>query len=260
MQFSSFLLRVDGIREATLDDCKEVVNKGLSTYFPDKQKYVYVVDKEICENRFLWMSCDYDESERYRNYVINRKTGKKESNPRRKSQIEPRQQFFACFDSHTHFLYLNDLNRRPFLQQYLSETTGRDFCINNVYTSVDEFCERVKSIRGFTYTQIDSFFTRQSDIFKQVGDMWGLDHPNKVQMKISYGDIPIHIGRGVIERFHRHKNEFENVIVIGCDDEGVEQTFDFSSILKHIKIKPHKDNNEHFDPAEVKLLLLEKLR
>lgn len=36
MRFTNFLLRVDGIREATLDDCKEVVDKGLSTYFPDR--------------------------------------------------------------------------------------------------------------------------------------------------------------------------------------------------------------------------------
>ena len=79
------------------------------------------------------MACDYDDAVRFRDYVINKETGEKEPNPRSKEQIEPRQQFFACYDCNTHFLYLNDLTRRSFLQQYLSETLQKDFQINNIY-------------------------------------------------------------------------------------------------------------------------------
>ncbi|WP_294855267.1 hypothetical protein [Oscillibacter sp.] len=262
MKFSNFLLRVDGIRDASLNDCKEIVEKGLKIYSPEGQKYLYVVDTEIVEGRFFWMSCEYDDAERFRDYVVNQETGEKEANPRRKSQVEPRLQFFACFDTQNNFLYLNDFNRRSFLQQYLSDTIQKDFSIKNIYASVDEFCDRVKSIRGFTYTQVDNIYARNSDIFQQVGDMWGLDLPSKVQIKISYGDIPVHRGRTLIDRLHRYKNksEIEDVIVIGCDDTDVEQTFDFSSLLKHIPIQPCKDANEHYDPDEVKSLLLDKLR
>lgn len=64
----------------------------------------------------------------------------------------------------------------------------------------------------------------------------------------------------MIDALCRHRNEFENVIIIGGDDEGVEHTFDFSSVLKHITITPQKDENEHFDPLEVRTLLLKELR
>ena len=67
-------------------------------------------------------------------------------------------------------------------------------------------------------------------------------------------------GRQIIDIFSRHKDEFENVIIIGSDDAGVEHTFDFSSVLKHLIIFPSKDENEHFDPAEVRNLLLRELR
>ena len=127
------------------------------------------------------------------------------------------------------------MERRPFFQQYFSEMTGRAFCINNVYTSVDEFCKRIKSIRGFRYTQVDNLFSRNGDIFKQVGTIFGVDTPSKIQMKVSYGDVPLHLGRDIIDRFHRHKDEFEDVVIVGCDDAGVEQTFDFSSVLKHLE-------------------------
>lgn len=261
MKFCNFLLRVDGSREAMLKDFEQVIAKGVRTYRPVRQKYLYSIEMEIVDDRFFWMSCDYDDAMRFRDYVINKETGKKEPNPRSKEQIEPKQQFFACYDCTMHFLYLNDLTRRPFLEKYLSDSLQKEFKINNVYTSVDEFCKRVKTIRGFQYTQVDNLFGRNSDLFTQIGNIWGQDLPSKIQLKIGYADIPVHGGgRQIIDIFNRHKEEFENVTIIGCDDTGVEQTFDFSSLLKHLEIHPIKDENEHFNPDEVKGLLLQKLR
>ena len=42
-------------------------------------------------------------------------------NPRSKEQVEPRQQFFACYDAQKHFLYMNDYNKKGFVEQYLSD-------------------------------------------------------------------------------------------------------------------------------------------
>lgn len=47
------------------------------------------------ENRFFWMSCEYDDAVRFRDYVIDKGTGERMPNPRSKDQVEPRQQFFA---------------------------------------------------------------------------------------------------------------------------------------------------------------------
>lgn len=186
MKFCNFLLRVGGIREASLEDFRQVLSKGNRTYKPERQKYLYSIDMEIIDDRYFWMSCDYDDAVRFRDYVINKETGEKEPNPRSKEQIEPRQQFFACYDCDTHLLYLNDLNRRKFLQQYLSETLQKEFQINNIYTSVDEFCNKIKTIRGFQYTQVDNLFSRGGDLFAQIGNMWGQDLPSKIQLKIAY--------------------------------------------------------------------------
>ena len=90
LKFCNFLLRVDGIREASIDDFKSVIEKGLRTYRPEHQKYLYSIEMEIIDDRFFWMSCDYDDAVKFRDYVINRETGEKEPNPRSKAQIEPR--------------------------------------------------------------------------------------------------------------------------------------------------------------------------
>lgn len=108
---------------------------------------------------------------------------------------------------------------------------------------------------------MDNVFSRGGTLFSQVGNIWGQDLPSKLQLKISYGDIPIHGGgKGLVDRICRHREEFEDVVIIGCDESGIEQTFDFSSVLKHFLIQPTKDENEHFEPDEVRELLLAKLR
>ena len=190
---------------------------------------------EIVDDQYFWMSADYDDAARFRDYVINQDTGEKEPNPRSKEQIEPRQQFFACYDCKEHILYLNDLTRRSFLQNYLGEALDLQFHINHIYASVDEFCKKIKTIRGFQYTQVANLFTDTNDLFTRIGTIYGQDLPTKLQLKVSYGDIPVHGGgRRIVDLLHRYKNEFEDVIIIGGDDEGVEHTFDFSSVLKAI--------------------------
>lgn len=256
MKFCNFLLRVDGIREASLEDMKDVVAKGNHIFRPQKQKYLYSVDMDIIEERFFWMASDYDDAVRFRDYVINKKTGEKMPNPRSKEQVEPRQQFFACYDAQKHFLYMNDYNKKGFVEQYLSDTLQKEFKISNIYTSLDDFCKNIKTIRGFQYTQVDNVFSRGGTLFSQVGNIWGQDLPSKLQLKISYGDLPIHGGgKGLVDRICRHREEFEDVVIIGCDESGIEQTFDFSSVLKHFLIQPTKDENEHFEPDEVTVIV-----
>ena len=95
----------------------------------------------------------------------------------------------------------------------------------------------------------------------QIGNMWGQDLPSKIQLKMTYGDIPVHGGgRQIIDIFRHHKEEFDNVIIIGCDDEGVEQTFDFFLFIEASRDSSGQRRNEQFTPDEVKELLLKELR
>lgn len=52
LKFCNFLLRVDGIREASIDDFKSVIEKGLRTYRPEHQKYLYSIEMEIIDDCF----------------------------------------------------------------------------------------------------------------------------------------------------------------------------------------------------------------
>ena len=156
-------------------------------------------------------------------------------------------------------LFVNDINKRSFLKKYLNDALQKEFLINNIYASVNDFCDQIKTIKGFKFLQVDDLFARSNDIFRQITNMFGLDAPSELQIKISYGNIPVQESRKLLDRFSKEKNDFENIIVIGCDAEGVEKTFDFSSIIKRIEIKIHKDVSGQYYANEVKYLLLSEI-
>lgn len=260
MKFGTFLLDYEKNGSATIDGLRLVNERHSEIYQPDGQKNLYVIETEIIEERFFWFSAEYDDAVRFRDYVIDSGTGERQPNPRNEKQVEPRQQFFACFDSNRKHLYISPITMKSVFKRFLVDTSKKEYQIRNIYASLDEFCSRIKIIKGFKFMQVDNLFSRNNDIFKAVTDYSGLDFPDKLQLYVSYGDIPAHKGRALIDRLHRDKDDFENVIIIGTDDSGMEETFDFSSVISRIDIHAQKDDKEHFDPQEVKNLLLAQLR
>lgn len=260
MRFNAFLLDFEGDRAATIADLLEVHEKHAEMYRPNGHKNLYVIDTDVVEDRFFWLSSEYDDAVCFRDYVVDSDTGEKQPNPRSQNQVEPRQQFFACYDNQRQRLFISDIQTRRVIQRFLTDTTQKNYQIRNIYTSVDDFCSRIKTIKGFKFTQVNNLFAQQNELFQAVASYGGLDLPNKLQMRVSYGDTPVHQGRVLIDKLKRKKEEFEHIIVIGADDSGVEQTFDFSSIIEKIEIDVHRDETEYYDSQEVKQMLLSKLR
>lgn len=258
MTFTNFLLYVDDYRFAEMDDFQSIIKNGNKYCKPERQKNYYKIEKEILSDRFFWMSCEYGDAETFNEFVVDQQKEEEQPNPRTKDQVELNNQFFACYDTQEHFLFISDISKRHFLEFYFSDTTQNGYQIKNIYTSVDEFCQRVQTIKEFRYTQdknIFSYYSGDSDIFKQVGDIWGLSEPDSLQIKIGCGNIPIRGGGfGLIDRIRREheKNAFKDVIIIGKDEHGVEESFDFSSLLKRFEIHIRKNENGRYNVEEVK--------
>lgn len=259
MKFSSVLLYLND----------ELLNNSIKLFDVEKLKtsdtfrlksYFYVIEQEIIDDRFYWLYAAYDNADMFSDYVVNQKTGEKEINPRSKSQVEPRQQFFACFDSKVNRLYLNDIKRKTFLEKYLSQNLNLEVRIKYVYKSLDEFCKTVKMLKGFRFTQTRNLFTESNDLFSFMGNQFGQDLPKKLTLSVEYSSFPLFDkGKKVLNRLFECKSQFDDIIVIGCNDDGVEETYNLESIIQHIDINVKKDKNEHFDVNAVKETLLEKL-
>ena len=53
MRFGTFLLRVEGTREASLEDLKRVCEIGAKTFQPEGQKNLYVIETSLVDDRFF---------------------------------------------------------------------------------------------------------------------------------------------------------------------------------------------------------------
>lgn len=257
MRFHSYEVIVNGTQKFSKQDMKDAVSKA-NTKFQDGDM-LYLIQLEILENRFLWIAADYENVKKYSPDVLNYNSLEVESNPRGKEQVELRQQVFALYDTHKQILYISDLNRRPFIANYLHDILQKEILVKAIYSSVDDFCKVVKRIKELRFKQVDNMITRQNDIFTDSIDKTGLD-VKELQVKVGFGDAPVADARSLLERIHGKRDAFERVIVVGVDDNNVEQTFDYSSVLKHIELHLGKDENEHYDASEVKSELLKELR
>lgn len=258
MTFKTFQLIVDG-KSLCKADMQKICDQGNRIY---SYKFeLYEVEMCILEERFLWMSCRFDNAELYTDHVWNSESKQKENNPRKKSQIECRKQLFVCYDIEKCLLYISDMQKRAFLSNYLEEILGKDVKIKNILKSIEDFQNIVKTLKRVTFIQQRNIMNITPDsIFDQVANIYGFDAPERMYIKVDYGNTPISKMKSFIQKLKIKRNvgEFENIIIVGEDDYGIEHSFNFSSIIKSILININKNENGHYSEKEViKLLLLE---
>lgn len=261
MKFKNFQLIIDG-DVPKKSDIQNIFNLGMS-YEKNHGSDWYEITKDIIEDRFLWLYCEYDNSKLYNENVLNGENDEKEANPRTKSQVELRKQLFICYDMNTNLLYMNNIDKRSFVKHYISYTLQKKVDIKNIYATLEDFQNAVKSIKTLKFVQLNNLMNRIPDsIFQQQANIYGLDSPSKITLQVDYAKTPVKEIKNALQNLKNKKQlgEFESIILIGLDDQEIEQSFDFSSIIKAIEITIIKNENSRFDPHEVMLNFLNRIR
>lgn len=260
MKFKTFQLII-GTDHPTHEDLLKVVEYGPPVF--RHRAELFEIEKSFDQDRFFWISCRFDNAEAYSDHVWNSEREEFEENPRTKSQVECRKQLFICFDSCNNLLYMSDMYKRPFLKRYLNHILQKDVAIKNVIHSIEDFQEIVRTLKSATFIQMNNIMNQvPQSIFKQTANIYGLDAPTKLILKVDYGNSPIGVARTAIQNYKQKldSSEFERVVLIGEDDSGLEHSFDFSSVIQSLDLQLEKDENGHFDSSEVKRLLLNMIR
>ena len=259
MKFRAMMLYIDDEfpTKAVFEKLSQVGNE-----FHRKNNLLFSVDHGfIGENRY-WMYFQYDNENLYTDMVVDTIDNETKSNPRPKNQVELRQQLFACYDLERNLLYVSDYTKNSSIKGYLEEMLQKSVSIKNVIKSLDEFVETVRYLKSVTFAQRRSLFTTTEDsIFKKQADLYGLDLPERSKLKVDYGHSPVGVVRATLQNWgmKRDSGEFDEVFVVGVDDEGFENSFNFSTMLSTIEIDLSRDENYRYNPDSVRLLLLEKL-
>lgn len=134
----------------------------------------------------------------------------------------------------------------------------------NLYSSLDEFQKSVKVLKKLKFTQyrnISNTLDKES-IFMQQANELGLDMPEKIMMQIEYPNTFVGNLKNGIQILKKKKDQgyFSDIILIGEDDFGIEQSFDFTSIIKNIEVAVRKNEDDRYDENEVERNFFEKIR
>lgn len=259
MKLNSMLLYIDG-RFPTLEDFEKMLKIGNSRFW--KGDYLYDVEQELIAGRFYWLYLQYDNANLYSPHVVDTTDDSVKDNPRPKNQVEMRNQLFACYDLVGGCLYISDHQKRGAIVYYIADTLQCGVKAKFVHSSIDEFLSRVTQLKSVTFTQKNTLHNlHPNSLFRQVPNIYGLDLPDRSKVKLDYGNAPIGMIKNVIRdwKVKRDSEEFEDVVVVGTDDSGLEEIFNFQTTLSSVEIKVIKDDNCRYEPEAVKAALINQV-
>jgi len=80
-------------------------------------------------------------------------------------------------------------------------------------------------------------------------------------MQVEYTDTLIGKVKNGMQELKQKRDQglFTDIIVIGEDDFGIEQSFDFRSVIKNIEINVNKNEDDRYNDKEVEDRFFEKI-
>lgn len=261
LKFKALHIIIEG-HNSIYDDVEKIISFGKNKY--EYNNEVFLIEKKIVDNRYLWMYCQYENSKLYGEIVLDTEKEKQHKNTRKKNEIELRKQLFLILDTESQLLYLSDITKKGAIKAYFTEELQADIIIKNLYSSLDEFQKSVKILKKLKFTQyrnISNTLDKES-IFMQQANELGLDMPEKIMMQIEYPNTFVGNLKNGIQILKKKKDQgyFSDIILIGEDDFGIEQSFDFTSIIKNIEVAVKKNEDDRYDENEVERNFFEKIR
>ena len=259
MKLNAMVMSIDD-RLPELADFKQMLNTGNSRF--RRGAYLYVVEQELTSNRYYWLYLQYDNANLYAPYVVDTTDDAVKDNPRPKNQVEMRNQLFACYDLKNGALYVSDYQKKAAITDYMEDTLQHPVKAKYVFSSVDEFLGRVAKLKSVSFTQKNNLFNFPNDsLLRKVSNIYGLDLPNRSKVKLDYGNTPIGTIRNAMLdwKVKRESGEFEDIVVVGVDDRGFEEVFNFQTTISSVEANVIKDDNGRYDPWAVRAALINQL-
>lgn len=244
---------------------RDMCDKGLSNFATGDIMYEFhqKFDEAL---KCYWIYAAYDNQNTYVPEVWNKETEQKEPNPKGKTQIELRQQLFGLYSIKTRTFYLSNLNKKALLEQYMRHTLQKDVYIKNVYTSIEEFQNSLKTLKEISFISKNILCRESTGIFDSVCNAYGLNYADKFYLKVDYQNLDMAVvqdnDKGFLKNiFSRgNKGEIEDILVVGYDDAGLESRFCIESVIKNISIIVDKNENGMYDEDAVRRAILLEIR
>ncbi len=223
----------------------------------------YKIEKEIIEDRYLWLYSSYGKAYPRTDKVIEMTTHMEEDNPRKITQIEPDKQLFSIYDTIEKVLYISNRKKIGFYKLYLRSFIDEDIVIKNFYIDVDDFAEKVKTISSVNLITKNNLFSANSGLFQEEKNVFGLGEPTDFHLEALFENAKItdaFIRK--IKEFNllKGQGEVETLICIGRDDKNIETVFNMDTFVDKLIVKANKDVQGLYDVVDIQHLILNKVK
>lgn len=223
----------------------------------------FEIHMDLSENRFFQLFADYDNHIVYKQEVWDIDSEIVSINPRLKTQVELRKQYLACYDLYTYKLYVSDPDKMAFLKNYINKNLQKKVVVKSFISSIDDLSKNVQFLKEIRFYQTRNLINTAPDsIFQKQLNIFGLDTPESLQLKINFGRVSLKGFLHALKQLGTKKlnGEFKEIVVIGEDDKGIEKSFDFLSLISSLVIEAEKDENGLYDTEKIMRLLIDKVR
>lgn len=242
----------------------KAINSSITKNFrSDNISYIFTTEYNE-EEKYLWIYAQYENYKIRNELVYDNVTYSAEENPRQNNQIEFKHQFFVLYSLENKTLYLSNLKKKELLANYLSDILQKEVIIKNYYRSMSDFSRGIKSLKNVSFVTKRNLFTEANGIFSEVTDIFGLDCTEELYIRAEYGRLNISdVSSNFFNRIEsqKKKNQIENVIVCGYDDNDIERTLDINNYVESINVNVEPEKESWLLPNDdVRKALLSKLR
>lgn len=249
IDFSAIHL-VIGNKLPSKDDLGTLFAECTEGIFNDNDTH-YIISKG-CSNGLYWIYCKYGKAFPYSPEVINSSTDFIEENPRTKEQAELNGQLFACYIESKNTLYISNMQKLSFLDSYFKSILAKEISLKKILISADEFLEKIKSVKSIKFAVRDNLFSNVDgslSISPEHKDIYGLGVPDYYEIKSTFYNR-----RTITEAFKdffkkmagwQKTGEAQELICVGIDDKGVENTYNSNEFVRKIKTLSNSDKDEY---------------
>ncbi len=265
IRFTVSQLIIDG-QQFNIDSFDQVINAVIDT----KKNYkietgemettsIKKVEKKVYNHRFISLYFNYGDKFPYPPKVITADLSEHD-NPRSPDEIELRDQLFVLIDIQSQRIYFSGQRNKAFIKHWLTLKIKKEIIIKSIIQE-EEFASKIKSINSILFTVQPSLFTAAGTLSASlVQDIYGFD-AEKAKVELIYNNKPL--TENILDKIKSlimNKEIFDQIVVIGRDDEEFESIFNSEEVTSKLLIDANADSkSELFSPENVFNALIEKI-
>lgn len=226
------------------------------------EKTWHALNFDIVDKRYYWLYSNFGRAMPHRDIVFDIISKKELKNPRTTVQVEPTKQFFAVYDSKVEILYVSTSSKKQFIADLCRESfPDYEIIIKNIYKTIDEFIEEIKSIESIKFTGFRNLFNQGGDLMEPLANIFGYNEPEEFSIEAKYNSSKREFFKKRLRMLSgkQKEGELKNLVCVGKNDKGFETIFNSNSFMNRIFVLANKDEQELYEPNEIKPQIISEL-